>query len=427
MYRSETIKCYINIMKKKKKVYIFNRASRAAAYGIGTYIEQYIKCFRNSELDFGLINLADRGQEVVVENKNGYQEITIPSPADMRRPNMYKYYTRNAVYLLKDIIGSEKDTEYIFHLNFMGDHHLISTLKEIFECKIVLVSHYAGWDFALEGNTKELETILADKSVKRKSKKEADILNEIQNEKKTILQSDHFVCVSQYMMDIFNKVMDVDKAKASVVYNALGDTYEELNQDEKTALRRKYHIEPDTKILLYAGRLDSMKGITFLLEAFKKVLKEYSDVRLLLAGDGDFTRWMKEAGDCWSKISFTGRLDKKQLYELYNIADMGIVTSMCEPFGLVAIEMMMHQLPVIASEAGGLSEIIDDNISGLRVPIIENKEERRLDVDILADKIEQMINNSELREKIGLNGRKKFLKEYELSVFKEKMLTVYNT
>ncbi|MDR2954496.1 MAG: TIGR04157 family glycosyltransferase [Prevotella sp.] len=411
---------------KKRKVYIFNRASRAAAYGIGTYIEQYIKCFKDSSLDFGIINLSDKNKEVQIEKKNGYQEIWIPSPGDPRRPENNKNYARNAVYLLKDIIGQDKNTEYIFHLNFMGDHQLVYYLKKMFQCKVVLVTHYAGWDFALNGDNKKLQKILADKSLKRKDKHEADILNEIQTDKKTILESDHFVCVSQYMLDLFKKTMDIGETPYSVVHNALQDTYKDLTQEEKTAIRLKYHIAPDTKLLLYAGRLDPMKGISYLLDAFRKVLEQDANVQLIMAGDGDYNRWMKEAGDCWSKISFTGRLDKEQLYDLYNIADMGLVTSMCEPFGLVAIEMMMHGLPVIASDAGGLTEIIDNDVSGLRVPIIEKKGERKLDTDVLTEKIELLLNNPELRKRIGANGREKFLEQYELSVFKENMMSVYN-
>lgn len=410
---------------KKKKVYIFNRTSRAAAYGIGTYIEQYIKCFKNSDLDFAIINMADQGAEVRVETKNGYQEINIPAPTDVRNPQM-KYYGRNCAYLLKEIIGDQKDTEYIFHLNFMGDHGLISSLKEMFDCKVVLVTHYAGWDFALEGDNKKLMSILSDKRKKRDNKMEANILNDIQNDKRTILASDHFVCVSEYMKGLFDRVMDISEVRSSTVYNALEDVYTEQTEEEKMATRKKYHINPEAKILLYAGRLDSMKGISSLLEAFKKVLTEDPNVHLILAGDGDYSRWLKEAEDCWAKISFTGKLDKKRLYDLYSIADMGVVTSLCEPFGLVAIEMMMHQLPVIASEAGGLIEIIEDNVSGLRVPIIDKKGERKLDVEVLAKKIKSLLHDTNLKNKIGENGRKRFLEKFELSVFKQNMLKIYN-
>lgn len=412
---------------KKKKVILFNRASRAAAYGIGTYLEQYIKGFRKSGIDFSIVNLAERGAEVRVEKKDGYQEIWIPSPADLRKPNMGEYYARNSVYLLREIIGQDKNTDYIFHLNFMGEHHLISSLKKMFDCKIVLVAHYSGWDFALEGDHRKLQAMLADNSHKRKEKLEADVLNDIQQDKKTIAGCDHFVCVSQYMKDLYSMVMDMDKVQTSIVHNALQDVYKEMKPSDKLAIRRKYHIEPQTKVLLYAGRLDPMKGISPLLAAFRKVLQKHSDVRLVMAGDGDFSRWMREAGDCWSKISFTGRIDKKQLYELYSIADMGIVASLCEPFGLVATEMMMHGLPVVASEAGGLSEIIEDGVSGLKVPVAYDKKgARSLDTGVLAANILRLIDNPALCDEIGANGRSRFLDRFGLQTFREAMLAVYN-
>lgn len=410
---------------KKKKVYVFTKSSRAAAYGIGTYMEQYIKCFKDSDLDFGIINLSGKGKEVRIENNKGYQEIFIPAPADFRKPNMYKYYVRNAAYLLKEIIGADENVEYIFHLNFMGDHYLISALKKVFNCKVVLVAHYANWDFALNGDIKKLKTILSNQQSGKRDKKEINILNGIKYDKNIILQCDHFICVSEYMSNAFKNIIDIDGIKCSVVTNALKDVHIELNENEKAAIRKKYHIDPNTRILLYAGRLDEGKGISYIIEAFKTILKEYSDVQLVLAGDGSYTRWMKEAGACWSKINYTGRLDKKELYELYTIADIGIIASMYEAFGLVAVEMMMHQLPVIASEAGGLSEIIEDNVSGLKVPIISENEERKVDVNILTEKIKLLLDDAVFREKIAVNGRNKFLQQYELSLFREKMNNIY--
>jgi glycosyltransferase involved in cell wall biosynthesis len=199
-----------------------------------------------------------------------------------------------------------------------------------------------------------------------------------------------------------------------------------LNQNEIWSLKSKYHIGTEEKIILFAGRLDNVKGVKFLITAMKTVLSKYQNIRLIIAGDGDFGNLMKEASHCWAKISFTGRIDKSKLYELYSIADIGVVCSLHEEFGYVAIEMMMHALPVIVTKTGGLDEIVEDNVDGLKVPVRTRKGVRQVDEKILAERIGYLLDNPNVANILGENGRRRFLERFELSIFKEKMLKLYN-
>ena len=132
----------------KKKVYIFNNNSRAAAYGIGTYIVQLIDCLKEEEIELGLIYIHAEEEEVTVTEQEGYQLISIPSTSSSN-PRSREYYARNIAYLLKEFILVEKGVEYIFHLNFMGNPALASNLKKMFNCKVILVAHYSNWNFTL--------------------------------------------------------------------------------------------------------------------------------------------------------------------------------------------------------------------------------------------------------------------------------------
>ena len=176
---------------------------------------------------------------------------------------------------------------------------------------------------------------------------------------------------------------------------------------------------------MFAGRLDEVKGIVFLIQAFRKVLETYKNARLLIAGDGSFNRWMKEAKDIWSQVIFTGRIEKEVLYELYHIADMGIVCSLHEEFGFVAIEMMMNQLPVIVSDTGGLSEIVENGISGLKVPVMNDSKQQVIDVDALSAKMIQLIEQPDYAKVLAVNARKRFLEKYDLTIFRQKILNLY--
>ena len=408
---------------KKRKVYVFAGAYRAALYGIGTYIELLIACMKDSDIDFELIYLNAKGQEVSSIEKDGYRQISIPTVNYTQRNA--RYYARNVVYILRELIPEDKNIQYLFHLNFMENPELAMYLRKMFRSKTVLVVHYTNWSFSLSGNYQQLKTILH-KPSKQLDPSERLIRQSVYNEKKMIPNCKQLVFVAKHTMDAFSDLHSIDPAKCLVVNNALRDTYNPMSCLQKSSLRQKYQISDDTFVILFAGRFDDVKGVSFLIKAFKKIAKENPQARLIIAGEGNFSQWLKESDKYWTKITFTGRLDKKQLYEFYNIADVGVICSLHEEFGLVALEMMMHALPVVVTKTGGLDEIVEDNVSGLKVPVRTLKGKRQVDVRCLSEKIQLLLDNPSLAKEIGENGRKRFLDKFELSVFKEKILNLYN-
>ena len=412
---------------KKKKVCIFNENSRAAVYGIGTYIDQLTTVLKDSDLEFNLIYLYAKGTEVRIEEKGHYKQISIPGYKSVGRKNDHKYYTRNVVYLLKEFLPEDKETEYVFHLNFMTNEYLVRHLKKTFRCKTILVSHYTNWSFALFGNYSKLKKIVNIPKKALKEHEERAIVEGVKEDLKMIKKVDRFVCVAEHTLKAFKQIENIPSEKTSIVNNALADTYVQLSNDERLQLKKKYCINEQEKIIVFAGRLDEVKGIAYLIQAFKKTLELYPNAHLFILGDGNYNLWLKESTDCWSRITFTGRLDKERLYDFYHIADVGIVCSLHEEFGFVAIEMMMHTLPIIVTKTGGLDEIVEDTGSGLKVPVRTIKGKRQVDVKVLADKMCFLLENPIDAKELGENGRKRFLEKYELSLFGNKMLNLYNT
>lgn len=172
---------------------------------------------------------------------------------------------------------------------------------------------------------------------------------------------------------------------------------------------------------MYVGRIDDNKGLSFLLSTFSKIICEQPNVHLVLAGDGNISECLKSAYPFWHKITFLGYIDKVVLEEIYSIADIGIICSLFEEFGYVAIEMMMHKLPIVTTDTGGLSEIFEDNYNCLKVPLTRNNNEAFIDTNILKQKINQILTNKVLAKKLGDNARKDFLKKYEYNVWENKM------
>lgn len=176
---------------------------------------------------------------------------------------------------------------------------------------------------------------------------------------------------------------------------------------------------------MYAGRLDEIKGVSCLIKAFKEVLEREPDSRLWIIGDGAYDPLLKEAGGIWKKLCFTGLISQEHLFELYSIADIGVIPSLFEPFGYAAVEMMMHGLPVVATATTGLDEIVEDGVSGLKVQVAVRDNTNKVDTGMLAQKIVFLLQNPGERERIGHNGRNRYLEKFTTATMCEMMMDCY--
>ena len=166
------------------------------------------------------------------------------------------------------------------------------------------------------------------------------------------------------------------------------------------------------------------------------MLETLPNCRLIIAGSSnpnpqskeakDIYTYLKEAKEICTKISFTGLLEKKDLYELYQIADVGVVPSLFEPFGLVAVEMMMHQLPLVFTATSGLNKVVDESC-GMKTPITVLSDSVEIDTSVLAQKILHLLQNPAQAKRLGRNGRKRYLDNYASKVFGANMLQLYQS
>ncbi|RYG69083.1 glycosyltransferase family 1 protein [bacterium] len=124
---------------------------------------------------------------------------------------------------------------------------------------------------------------------------------------------------------------------------------------------------PDEKIVLYVGRFVREKGIGVLLGSMSAVLAQEPKARFVVVGGGSdrpkfegFARW----SGLEDRVTFAGFISGEPLHELYRIADVAVFPSLYEPFGIVALEAMAAGVPVVASDAGGLKEIVVHDATG---------------------------------------------------------------
>ena len=118
-----------------------------------------------------------------------------------------------------------------------------------------------------------------------------------------------------------------------------------------------------------AGRLVYEKGFQHLIDAMPKILANYNDAKLIIAGKGGMLDELKQKVSYLgidNKVYFTGKLDSKDLFKMYKCADIAVFPSTYEPFGLVAIEAMYGGIPTVVSDVGGLDEIVTHGVDGMK-------------------------------------------------------------
>lgn len=165
------------------------------------------------------------------------------------------------------------------------------------------------------------------------------------------------------------------------------------------------------RYVAFAGRFSPQKGIHTLLAAAERA---GTPVRLA----GDPASMPGEVAAAPPLASFAGRLDASGMAGFYRQARLAVVPSEClEPFGLVAIEAMSHGLPVICAEIGGLTEIVEDGVTGLRFT--------PGDVGDLAGKLRRLWDDPALCRRLGQAGRERVVREFNEDVYYDRLMAVY--
>ena len=414
-------------------LYLFNEAiGMAKTYGIGVYLRELVHALEGSGINIFIVHLFSERQKFEIETVQ-HSSLTCPvenwyipkghiGNASYYTLQLMEYYYRNVAYLLRSHI---KDTgDLVFHFNFNLCSVLARELKVAFNCKTVAAVHYTNWHVVLYGNLSIFHEIKAKPEAKRNNT-EQEILDFAEKEKSFFMEIDRVIALSRHMYEILENEYQIDSDKISVIPNGLVDASPKSPVD-KAGLRRKWNFSENESLILFAGRLDQVKGITFLIRAFRDVLPECPDCRLIIAGDGDFDICVKEIKDICARITFTGFIARNELHALYQIADVGVVPSLYEPFGYVAAEMMMHGLPIVATTTSGLNEVVDETC-GLKVPVTELPDKMDIDTSLLAQKILHLLQHPAEAKRLGGNARKRYLEKYAMPVYRKNMLDFYQS
>ncbi|HEY8464131.1 MAG TPA: glycosyltransferase family 4 protein [Bacillota bacterium] len=176
------------------------------------------------------------------------------------------------------------------------------------------------------------------------------------------------ICCSQYMREELKRVFQIPDDKLRVIAN--GVYPEEFNRTNLDPARiRDRYCAADEKMLFYVGRVVREKGLGVLIEAMPRILEKDSKVKLVIAGKGPYLDELRHRAyqlGIYHRIYFTGFIPDNLRNALYQCADVAVFPSLYEPFGIVALEGMAAGAPVVVTDTGGMSEIIQHGRNGLK-------------------------------------------------------------
>jgi glycogen(starch) synthase len=207
-------------------------------------------------------------------------------------------------------------------------------------------------------------------------------------------RADAVIVCSYYMRGHVADIFDIEERRIAMIPNGV-DPNDLRPSGDLQALRREF-AEPHEKLVLLVGRLVYEKGFQLALDALPDVIRQVGNVRFLVAGSGTHEGELRSQAErlgLSAHGTFLGWIGDDALHSLYRIADLCVVPSIYEPFGLVALEAMASGCPCIVADTGGLREVVP---VGERVGLRFNGG----DAEHLGVMIERLLIDDELRDRL---------------------------
>jgi glycosyltransferase involved in cell wall biosynthesis len=185
---------------------------------------------------------------------------------------------------------------------------------------------------------------------------------------KTAYEAWHVIACSEFMTDELVRFFSLPKDKITIIPNGISaPANAQVDRGAIDAMRRKY-APNDERLLFFVGRITYEKGIHMIVRAMPRILVQHPNTRLLIAGKN--SQMMEQTAyelAVEDQVTCLGYVSDEERNLLYQTVDAAIFPSLYEPFGIVALEAMIHNCNVIVSATGGLREVIKHEVNGLTV------------------------------------------------------------
>jgi len=234
---------------------------------------------------------------------------------------------------------------------------------------------------------------------------------------KLFLKGDLFLPISNYWK---RKLIKLGCNEKKIIVHHMG-----INLEKFKFFERKKQSEKTIKILT-VGRLVEKKGHKYAIQAIAKMIKKYNNIEYIIAGDGPFRNKLEDLVlelEIKSYIKFLGAVEQNEVLKLYQQVHIFILPSITASNGdqegipVVLMEAQAAGLPIISTYYTGIPEVVVDGKSGFLVP--------EKDVDVLAEKLEYLIEHPEIWSDKGQYGRKFVEEHYDINKLNQKLVEIY--
>lgn len=225
------------------------------------------------------------------------------------------------------------------------------------------------------------------------------------------------VCSESMKKDVIAR-FNVPEYKVTVIPNGIDPSRLDVTVDVSET-RRRYNVFWKEQMILFIGRLTHQKGCEYLISAMQYVLRKYN-AKLVIVGDGPSRGFLEDEArrlGLSDRIIFTGFLPDDEMIKLLKSADVLVVPSIYEPFGIVALEGMAAGTPVVVSDVDGLSEIVKHEVNGIKV--------FPRDPYSIYWGIDRILSNPSLAESLKMKAKEDVEKYFSWSAIAEKTIEVY--
>ncbi|MBD1934213.1 MULTISPECIES: glycosyltransferase family 4 protein [Cyanophyceae] len=334
-------------------------------------------------------------QPTIVEHSANCRTIRLSAGPEqfVPRDNLFEYLPTFVEQLLK--FQQQEGIEYsVVHTNYWLSSWVGMELKKILPIQLVHTYHSLG-------------------AVKYKSVSTIPLIatTRLEVEKKVLEKADRIVATSPQEKEHMRSLVST---KGSIDIIPCGTDIRKFGSVSREAAREKLGIDPNAKVVFYVGRFDRRKGIETVVRAVAKSQMRDQNVKLVIGGgsrpgqsDGiERDRIEKIVGEVGLRdiTTFPGRLGDDTLPSYYAAADVCVVPSHYEPFGLVAIEAMASETPVVASDVGGLQYTVVPEETGLLAPPKDDA--------AFAVAIDRILANPEWAKELGKKARVRVEKHF---------------
>jgi len=200
-----------------------------------------------------------------------------------------------------------------------------------------------------------------------------------------------------------------------------GLDYDQIDSAKPFALKEKYSISPDKKVLLYVGRLSKEKNLIFLFDSFKLIYSSNPNVHFILTGGGPKEKEYKKLVSKMNlseNITFTGQIGRNEIFRFYKAADIFVFSSKTETQGLVIGEAKAAGLPAVGVAASGTSEMIIDNVDGFLTS--ESTE-------VFSNSVLRILSDADLAENMSAKAREDARNRLSIQACAQNMIMLYRS